>query len=106
MKATGGASITKMARFSARCASLGVAFAFALHMAQPWAKTGAAHSATSNPSDASRNFFTSFMAYWTPSRKIRPASGKKKKYMMMKHAVTDNTSIQRMRARSNFKCMK
>jgi hypothetical protein len=34
--------------------------------------------------------------YRTPSRKIRPASGKKKKYMMMKHAVTEITSIQRI----------
>src|SRR5579872_2353898 len=34
------------------------------------------------------------------------ASGKKKKYMMMKHAVTEITSIHRMIAFSNFKCMK
>jgi len=98
--------MTKMARFSARCASLGVAFAFALHMAQPCANAGAVQSATSNSREASRNFLASFINYCTPSRKIRPASGKKKKYIMMKHAVTDNTSIHRMIARSNFKCMK
>ncbi len=33
--ASGGASITKMARFSARCPSFGVAFALAAHIAQP-----------------------------------------------------------------------
>jgi hypothetical protein len=98
--------MTKMARFSARCASLGVALAFALHMAQPWAKAGAVQSATSNNSDANRNFLASFINYCTPSRKIRPASGKKKKYMVSDHAVTESTSIQRMSARSNFKCMK
>ena len=98
--------MTKMARFRARCASLGVALAFALHMAQPWANAGAVQSESSNSSDASRNFLTSFMTYCTPSRKIRPASGKKKKYMIMKHAVTESTSIHRMSARSNFRCMK
>src|ERR1700680_3635217 len=36
----------------------------------------------------------------------RPASGKKKKYIMMKQAVTEITSIQRINAFSNFKCMK
>jgi hypothetical protein len=41
MMPTGGVSMTKMARLSARCASLGVAFAVALHMAQPWANAGA-----------------------------------------------------------------
>jgi hypothetical protein len=35
MIATGGASITKIARLSARCPSFGVAFAFAVHMAHP-----------------------------------------------------------------------
>jgi hypothetical protein len=98
--------MTKMARFSARWASLGVALAFALHMAQPWANAGAVQSATNSSREASRNFLIRFMTYCTPSRKIRPASGKKKKYIMMKHAVTENTSIQRMSARSNFKCMK
>ena len=106
MIATGGASITKMARFNARCASLGVALAFALHIAQPWAKAGAVQSATSSSREASRNFLASFINYCTPSRKTRPASGKKKKYIMMKHAVTDNTSIHRISARSNFRCMK
>jgi hypothetical protein len=98
--------MTKMARFSARCASLGVAFAFALHIAQPWANAGAVQRATSNTKKAKRNFPKGLMSYCTPSRKIRPASGKKKKYMMMKHAVTENTSIHRMSARSNFRCMK
>ncbi len=47
-----------------------------------------------------------FHSYFTPSVRTRPASGKKKKYMMMKHAVTENTSIQRIKAVSNFRCMK
>ena len=36
----------------------------------------------------------------------RPASGKKKKYMITKQAVTDSTSIHRINDFSNFKCMK
>src|SRR5450631_3914228 len=36
----------------------------------------------------------------------RSASGKKKKNMIMKHAVTEITNIQRISAFSNFKCMK
>jgi len=36
----------------------------------------------------------------------RSASGKKKKYIITKHPVTEITSIQRMIAFSNFKCMK
>jgi hypothetical protein len=36
----------------------------------------------------------------------RPASGKKKKYMMMKQAVTEVTISQRINAVSNFRCMK
>src|SRR5271169_6525366 len=36
----------------------------------------------------------------------RSASGKKKKYMMTKHAVTEITSSQRIKAFSNFRCIK
>ncbi len=44
--------------------------------------------------------------HFTPRLTIRPASGKKKKYMMMKQATTEKVSIQRIRAFSNFRCMK
>src|SRR5579859_6926579 len=44
----GGNSITKIARLIARCASFGVAFAVARHMAHPCAKAGAVQNATSN----------------------------------------------------------
>jgi hypothetical protein len=44
---------------------------------------------------------TPFGGGWT-----RSASGKKKKYIITKHAVTAITSIQRMIAFSNFRCMK
>src|SRR5689334_15831970 len=36
----------------------------------------------------------------------RFASGKKKKYMITKHATTERTSTHRIKAISNFKCMK
>src|SRR5271166_1396132 len=41
MIATGGASMTKMARLIAICPSVGVACAFARHMAHPCANAGA-----------------------------------------------------------------
>jgi hypothetical protein len=44
--------------------------------------------------------------YFTPSRRIRSASGKKKKYMITKQPLTAITSNQRMIAFSNFRCMK
>ena len=44
--------------------------------------------------------------HFTPKWIMRSASGKKKKYMMTKHADTEITSSQRMSARSNFRCMK
>ena len=45
-------------------------------------------------------------SHFTPSLIIRPASGKKKKYMIMKQATTENIIIHRINAVSNFKCMK
>ena len=53
---TGGASITKIARLIARCASFGVAFAFALHIAHPCANAGAPHNAPSNNKIPRRHF--------------------------------------------------
>jgi hypothetical protein len=48
--------------------------------------------------------------YCTPNPfgggRMRPASGKKKQYIITKQAVTEITSIHRMIAFSNFRCMK
>ena len=103
MMPTGGTSITKIARFIARWPSFGVAFAFALHIAQPWANAGARPKRTSNSKHSQTNLRSeAFMiptATSLPTATTRPASGKKKKYMMMKHAVTEITSIQRISAR-------
>jgi len=44
--------------------------------------------------------------HFTPIVITRSASGKKKKYMMMKHETTDKVIIQRISAFSNFRCMK
>src|SRR5271169_1594668 len=96
MMLTGGTSITRMARFRARCPSFGVAFAFALHMAQPWAKAGVIPKARIDINSAQRSLDRKFIWFYpccTPTPLgggfTRSASGKKKKYMMMKHAVTE-----------------
>lgn len=100
-----------IARFSARCPSFGVLFATALHIAQPCANAGAVQikSAASNARLQTllrSNFIAIPYPYRTPRRKMRPASGKKKKYMITKQPVTEITSNQRISAVSNFKCMK
>ena len=52
------------------------------------------------------NIFERTSFHFTPRFTILPASGKKKKYMIMKHATTEIVIIHRMSAVSNFKCMK
>jgi hypothetical protein len=111
MNPTGGINSTSTARFSACCPSFGVLRALALHIAHPCPNAGIVHtqSTASNPRTRAlplRAFIAIPYFYFTPNCKIRPASGKKKKYMITKQPVTAITSIHRMIAFSNFKCMK